>query len=386
MSSSEIRLGEIARVTPGHAFKSADFKTRGEYPVIKIKNITEDYRVDITDCSYIDSSIINERHEKFLLKKGDILIAMTGATVGKVGKIREEVTAVLNQRVSKIEPISVSNDYLWSILANDSFSKDVYKTADGAAQANISNTQIENIMVPYFESEDQRNNVAKILGDLDRKIELNRRTNETLEQIGQALFKKFFVDNPESDNWGSKPLDEIAEFKNGLACQKFPIKQGESSLRVIKIKEMSSGFSGNSDFVGSDFPTDYIVENGDLLFAWSGTLMTKIWTEGPGALNQHIFKVTSNEYPKWFYYQWVNEHLKNFVMIAKSKAVTMGHIKRSHLSEVSVKIPPKEYLDKFDELFSSLLDKKISSAVENNILISVRESLLPKLMSGEINI
>lgn len=226
--------------------------------------------------------------------------------------------------------------------------------------------------------------IAKILGDLDRKIELNRRMNETLEQIGQTLFKKYFVDNPESKGWDTKPLDEVADFKNGLACQKYPAAKGDQTLRVIKIKEMSSGFTTNSDVVGSSFPSDYIIENGDLLFAWSGTLMTKIWTEGPGALNQHIFKVTSNEYSKWFYYQWVNEHLERFVMIAKSKAVTMGHIKRSHLSEVNVKIPPKTYLKRFDGLLSSLLEQQTSIAVENNTLISLRDNLLPKLMSGEI--
>jgi len=232
----------------------------------------------------------------------------------------------------------------------------------------------------------EQEKIAKILGDLDRKIELNRQKNETLEQIGQTLFKKHFVDNSESEGWDVKPLDEVADYKNGLACQKYPVTLGEKTLKVIKIKEMSSGFTLNSDHVGLDFPDDYIIENGDLLFAWSGTLMTKIWTEGPGALNQHIFKVTSNNYPKWFYYQWTNEHLKRFKMIAKSKAVTMGHIKRSHLSEVNVKIPPKVILDRFDKTFTSLLERQVEVMVENNNLISLRDSLLPKLLSGQIEL
>jgi len=261
---------------------------------------------------------------------------------------------------------------------------DISQYVTGAAQPKLNQGNLLKIKIPFEETLSKE--LANTWSLLQQKIELNNQIKETLEQIGQTLFKKYFVDNPESKGWDTKPLDEVADFKNGLACQKYPAAKGDQTLRVIKIKEMSSGFTTNSDVVGSSFPSDYIIENGDLLFAWSGTLMTKIWTEGPGALNQHIFKVTSNEYSKWFYYQWVNEHLERFVMIAKSKAVTMGHIKRSHLSEVSVKIPPKEHLDKFDGLLSSFLDKQISSAIENNTLISLRNNLLPKLMSGEISV
>ena len=88
--------------------------------------------------------------------------------------------------------------------------------------------------------------IANILGTLDEKIELNRQMNETLEQMGQALFRHYFIDNPEAENWEEGSLDQIASFLNGLAMQKFPKVEDEATLPVIKIREMSSGITDNT--------------------------------------------------------------------------------------------------------------------------------------------
>ena len=145
------------------------------------------------------------------------------------------------------------------------------------------------------------------------------------------------------ESWEEKSLPEIADYLNGLALQKFPAK-GNDFLPVIKIREMKQGISENSDKCNRDIPSQYIVQDGDVLFSWSGSLEVVLWTGGEGALNQHLFKVSSKEYPKWFYYLATKHHLAEFKVIAESKSTTMGHIQREHLKQAMISIPSKKYL------------------------------------------
>ncbi len=260
--------------------------------------------------------------------------------------------------------------------------------------------------------------IAHILGALDDKIELNRRMNETLEQMAQAIFKSWFVDfDPvkakaagkqpvgmdattaalfpgsfeESSlceipkGWDARPLDAVADFLNGLALQKYP-PENDDYLPVIKIAELRSGVSSSSGRASVAIPSEYVVDDGDVLFSWSGSLEVVIWCGGKGALNQHLFKVTSRKYPKWFYYFWVKQHLPAFRAIASDKATTMGHIRRHHLREALVVVPPQPIVDAADRVMSPLLARFVGNCQESRTLAAIRDALLPKLMSGEIRV
>lgn len=234
-------------------------------------------------------------------------------------------------------------------------------------------------------SSEEQEKIVGILDAIDKKIELNRRMNETLEEICQTLFRKYFIMNPEAQNWEERPLDEVANFLNGLAMQKYP-PDSDKVLPVIKIREMSNGITDNTDFASVNIPEQYIVKDGELLFSWSGTLIAKFWCEGEGALNQHLFKVTSDSYPKWFYYYWVKHHLKSFIETAAGKATTMGHIQRKHLSTAMVQVPDEQKLNELSEIFSPLLSIQIDNSVESRKLRELRDSLLPRLISGRVKI
>lgn len=227
---------------------------------------------------------------------------------------------------------------------------------------------------------DQQKKIANILGRLDEKIELNRRMNETLEQLGQALFRYYFVDNPEAKSWDKKPLDEIANFLNGLAMQKYPKINGQPTLPVIKIREMSSGITDSTDIASANIPEEYIVHDGDLLFSWSGTLLVKFWSGGDGALNQHLFKVTSDKYPEWLYYYWTRYYPDEFIRIAKSKATTMGHIQRRHLKESKVLIPPN--MDEWMGVFKPIIGQVKNNNKQIQTLAVLRDTLLSQLVCG----
>ena len=222
-----------------------------------------------------------------------------------------------------------------------------------------------------------------------------------MEEQAKALFKSWFIDfEPFKDGkfvdselgkipegWKVLSLDEIADYLNGLAMQKYRPKAGEDHLPVLKIKELGQGYCDEScDICSSNVPSQYIVNDSDIIFSWSGTLKVDIWCGGRCGLNQHLFKVTSKEYPKWFYLMWTLEHLNRFILIAKDKAVTMGHIKREELHKAKVIVPSTAVFNKANMIFVPIVNEMINTRISNRKLIAVRDTLLPKLMSGEIDV
>lgn len=227
--------------------------------------------------------------------------------------------------------------------------------------------------------------IASILSSLDDKIDLLHRENKTLETMAETLFRQWFIEEAKED-WEEVSLTRVANFLNGLACQKFPPKNEIEKLPVLKIRELSNGIGDDSDYATTDVEKEYIVHAGDVIFAWSASLMVKIWDGRDCILNQHLFKVTSEKYPKWFYYFWCKHHLDEFISIAQSHATTMGHIKRKDLENAIVLVPTSSELKTMTEQIEYLLQKIENNNNEIQTLIQQRDSLLPKLMSGEVKI
>jgi type I restriction enzyme S subunit len=181
--------------------------------------------------------------------------------------------------------------------------------------------------------------------------------------------------------WEVRSLYKTAHYLNGLALQKYPPGDG-ATLPDIKIAQLRKGDSVGVDRCNTDLPSNYIVQDGDVLFSWSGSLEVELWCGGPSALNQHLFKVTSPEFPKWFYYLWTLYHLDEFRLIAADKATTMGHIQRGHLTAAKVLIPPRPLLDAMTRTKTPLIDQFIANRIQSRTLATLRDTLLPKLLSG----
>ena len=234
--------------------------------------------------------------------------------------------------------------------------------------------------------------IASILSALDDKIELNNKINENLEMQAKAIFKSWFVDfepfgGVMPEDWKMGNLLDIADYLNGLAMQKFKPNDNENSLPVLKIKELRQGFCDDtSDLCSENIKNEYIIHDGDVIFSWSGSLLVDFWCGGICGLNQHLFKVSSKKYDKWFYYSWTQYHLQKFISIAKDMATTMGHIKREELKKSEVLIPNNEDYLKLDGLLSPIYNKIIINRIENKRLSELRDTLLPKLMNGEIDV
>lgn len=235
--------------------------------------------------------------------------------------------------------------------------------------------------------------IAAILLSLDDKIELNNKINTNLEQQAQALFKNWFVDlepfgGKMPEGWKVGKLSEIADYLNGLAMQKFRPLEDEEGLPVLKIKELRQGcYDESSELCSpSKVKPEYIIHDGDVIFSWSGSLLVDIWCGGTCGLNQHLFKVTSQTYEKWFYYLWTKHHLDKFIFLAADKATTMGHIKREELDKAEVIIPDDTTYQNLTSVIKPFIDEIINNRIENRKLSQIRDGLLPKLMNGEIEV
>ena len=373
------------------------YKDTEDYAVlIRLVDFNNDFKGPFV---YIDEHAYNFL-SKSSLSGGEIIISNVGANVGTVFKcpnLPYKMSLAPNAITIKLKG---DNDFYYYWFKSKIGQANIQALVTGSAQPKFNKTNFRSMYIPVPPLEDQRR-IASILSSLDRKIELNNKINADLEEMAQAIFKNWFVDfEPFKDGkfldselgmipegWKVGTLTEIASYMNGLAMQKYPPENIEDSLPVLKIKELGQGFCGtDSDRCSCNIKDECKIHNGDVIFSWSGTLLVDVWCGGDCGLNQHLFKVTSNDYPKWFYYYWTKHHLQEFIHIAKDKAVTMGHIKRGHLEEALVAIPDNDSMEKAHELFEPILSKMISLRLENSRLSLLRDTLLPRLMSGEIEV
>ena len=187
--------------------------------------------------------------------------------------------------------------------------------------------------------------------------------------------------------WHCGTLLDIAEYTNGLACQKYrPIDNNK--LPVIKIKEMHDGLSADTEWVKADIPDDVKVFDGDVLFSWSASLEVMLWAYGNGGLNQHIFKVTSkNGYPRSFYFYQLIHYVGVFKQMAEARKTTMGHITQDHLRQSTIAIPPNvDIANKLEEKLCPIFDEIVKNNQEIMALTKQRDELLPLLMNGQATV
>lgn len=352
------------------------------------------------------------------LAEGNIPIYGSGGIMRYGEESLYEGPSILIPRKGSLNNIMYSDKPFWTVdtmfwtiinedLANPLFvyysicKKDFASLNVGSAVPSLTVPVIEDIDI-LLPSKEIQNRIVTILKSLDDKIKVNRRINDNLGQQAQALFKSWFIDfDPFKDgefeetelgfipkDWKVVSLSAIADYINGLAMQKYRPMDGESGLPVLKIKELGQGRTDNSSELCSPslIGSKYIIDDGDIIFSWSGTLMVKVWCGGKCGLNQHLFVVKPKEYPKWFAYQWTKHHLDNFIHIAKDKAVTMGHIKRGELDKAKVVVPDETNMATIDLMMKPLHNQIISNMKESRRLASLRDTLLPRLMSGELKV
>lgn len=265
--------------------------------------------------------------------------------------------------------------------------KDVSGYITGSAQPKLSQANL-NAMEFDIPSIKEQQDILSILLPIEQKIRINKEINNNLEQQAKAIFSNEFLTlETLPDGWKQASLIDIADYLNGLAMQKYRPTVDETGIPVLKIKELRQGCcDDNSELCSPSIKSEYIIHDGDVIFSWSGSLLVDFWCGGICGLNQHLFKVTSNKYNKWFYYACTKHHLDRFIAVAADKATTMGHIKRDELSKAEVLIPNEADYKRIETLLQPIYDLIIANRIENKKLAETRDTLLPKLMSGELDV
>ena len=362
------------------------------------------------------------------LNKGDIPLYGSGGLMSHVDEALYSGEAILLPRKGTLSNVMYVNESFWTVdtmyyaVVNDKLAEafylysylsqlDLSNLDSGSTLPSMTKSAYESIVVKLPDLKIQKA-VATILFNIRKKLETNNQINQELEAMAKTLYDYWFVQfdfpdqngkpykssggkmvyNPElkreiPEGWGVDSLWNIANFYNGLAMQKYrPDTNEDDYLPVIKIREMMNGFSKDTEKARLDIPTEAVVERGDILFSWSATLEVIIWGKEKGALNQHIFKVTSDTYPKSFIYFELKSYLKVIKSIAELRKTTMGHITQDHLKQAKIVVPPIEIISKIDAQLQHIMSQQQILENQNQQLTQLRDWLLPMLMNGQVKV
>ena len=378
--------GAIAMGPFGSNIKAENFQDHG-VPVIKGTNLNYWRFVD-GEFSYLSPEKAEELKNSSC-QAGDIIITHRG-TIGQVGlipdgKYKRYIVSQSGLKISLNRDLILPEYAVYYLLSRyGQHQIFAHEAQVGVPSISTPTQAVKSILISLPHLPEQQA-IAEVLSSLDDKIDLLHRNNKTLEEMAEALFRQWFVKGAKED-WEEFSLDKLAEYLNGLALQKFPSEKGKPSIPDIKIREMNQGITDSTDMVSADIPKKYLVNNGDILFSWSGSLDVIIWSQGTGALNQHLFKVIPTEFPSWLVYFATRSFLPEFRDIANDKATTMGHIQRHHLSDAKIKLPESKQIQQYDKLVDPLFRKLLQNREQIHKLKSVRDTLLPKLMSGQVRV
>ena len=386
----EKTLGEltsyIAKGIPPKYVEEAGIET------IRVLNqkCNRNYRISYSESRLHDNSVKKVPADK-ILRDFDVLINSTGTgTAGRVAQIwhvPEPTTLdghmILMRPTREIDPLYYGYAIKSCHIQVESF-------AEGSTgQTEINKRRLlDEVVIRFPNSLSEQKAIGRMLKAIDEKIQNNEKINENLLEQAQTIFTEEFLSlDGIPEGWSESSLLGIANYLNGLAMQKFRPSDDEQGLPVLKIKELRQGScDANSELCSPSIKSEYIVHDGDVIFSWSGSLLVDFWCGGTCGLNQHLFKVTSSEYAKWFYFAWTNHHLQKFAAIAADMATTMGHIKREELAKAEVLIPSQSDYDRIGGILAPLYDLVIANRIENRKLASLRDDLLPQLMSGQLDV
>lgn len=405
MSYPREKLKNYIDVLSGFAFKSKDFTSAG-VPVIKIKNVTPP-TVTLDDLSYVSKEIAQAQN-RFLLNYDDVLIALTGShinqmasVVGRVARVRHQTPSLLNQRVGKItviNPDEMDLDYVYYYLSQDPVKIQLASKAGGAAnQANISPSDVKNLDIPFPDIDVQRR-ISGILSAYDNLIENNQKQIKLLEEAAQRLYKEWFVDlrfpgyedtpivNGVPEGWTLGKLGDIS-IDSGKKEKKEHRGQYQYYLPIDCLPKRSLAYTDKNDIALAESSLVAFMPN-DILFGAMRPYFHKVVVARDKGLTRTTCFVINSKMPAYWAYLLLLLFSKDTVDYATQISVgtTMPYVRWKDFIHMPTLIPPEEKCDAFQAIVLPIIERISCLAVSCERLIQARDRLLPKLMSGEIEV
>lgn len=360
----------------------------------------------------------NEKEQQiYSIKTGDVLITRTSETIDELAMscvaVKDYPKATYSGFTKRLRPKREGiayPKYMAFYFRSALFRKAVTNNAFMTLRASF-NEDIFTFLDVYLPDYDEQVRIGDMLYNIECKIQKNKEINDYLEEMAKTLYDYWFVQfefpdengNPykstggkmsRTKDFGLAPcgwkfgnLYDIAEFINGLACQKYRPMEDEASLPVIKIKEMHDGISSDTERVKATIPEKNIVNTGDILFSWSASLEVQHWAGTTGGLNQHIFKVIPKKgYSSSYVYHQLQAYVIKFIQMADARKTTMGHITSDHLRQSIIVLPPENIVRNFSQQVDDIHAEINHINIENHRLSQLRDWLLPMLMNGQATI
>ncbi len=405
----KICLGEVCKLKNGYAFKSSDYLEEG-IPVIRISDINE----GVVSVNNSVKVIADEEYENHIVRKDDILVAMSGATTGKFGIFRNNIIAYQNQRVGKFQihdKNALNNTFLLFLLY--SLKRKILEDAYGGAQPNISSGKIEELKIPLPPLPEQHRIVAKIeelFSSLDKGIEYLKSTQQQLKVYRQAVLKWAFegrltnrdvVEGELPDSWTEKKVSEISDIFGGFAFKSGEFKDN-GKYQVLRMGNIRPGVLRYDekaiflDEVEENILNKALLRQDDVVISQTGTKgkrdygYTALIPKKNLLLNQRISAIRCNEkcLPKFFlYYTWT-DRFKNQYFANETGNVGQGNVGMKAVTDTLVYLPSiDEQLIIVAEIESRLSGcDKIEEIIEHSLkqAESLRQSILKKAFEGKL--
>ena len=389
MSMSEwqkYRLGEVYSFSSGLS-KSSDQFGYG-FDFLTFKDVFNNYFLPDKLTALVNST--EKERQTCSIKRGDVFLTRTSETDDELGMssvaLKDYPNATFNGFTKRLRPlgnVEIYPEFVAYYFRSPRFRANIVGMSSITTRASLNNSMLAELplLLPNYEEQVR---IATILKSLDDKIDLLHRENTTLEAMAETLFRQWFIEEVKED-WEEVSLTKIANFLNGLACQKYPPKNDIEKLPVLKIRELSNGIGNDSDWATANVASEYIIHAGDVIFAWSASLMVKIWDGEDCILNQHLFKVTPAQgIGREFLLQSISKTIAEFSNLTTGS--TMKHIQRNKLEQVFVNTPTSEIMNCYCRIAERLREQILNICSQIRHLTEARDRLLPKLMSGEIKV
>ena len=394
MKTTPVLLGDIADTCLGKMLDQK--KNKGEYqPYLANVNVRWG-GFDLDNLSQM--RFLETEEERYGLEYGDILLC-EGGEPGRCAIWKNQIPHMKFQKaLHRIRVHKGKVDYRWLYyrLLYAGFRKEFDQYFSGTTTIkHMPGDKLVRIRLnlPELRVQEQIGDILSVYDDL---IENNQKQIKLLEEAAQRLYKEWFVDlrfpghedvqivNGIPEGWSVKSMDDIADYLNGYAFK--PSDWGKIGKPIIKIKELNEGISKDTPRnTGDDIPEKYSVYAGDIIFSWSATLTAKIWDAEEGLLNQHLFKVTPNKgIAREYALQSILKTLEEFSYLTTGS--TMKHIQRGKLKQVFVKVPTQDIMNKYETVADTYREQILVLTHKVILLQEARDRLLPKLMSGEIEL
>ena len=403
MEWKEVTLGEVSSKIGDGLHGTPKYDDEGSYYFINGNNLNCGKIIikDDTKRVGIEEFVKNQKE----LNEQTILVSING-TIGNVAKYNNE-PCILGKSACYINVIKeVDKEFIYYILTSANFKRNITNEATGTTIKNVSLKQMREYKfnIPCNLADQRR--IASILSSLDRKIELNNKINTDLEEMAQAIFKNWFVDfEPFKDGkfvdselgmipegWKVGTIGDIVEFQNGFTFSSKDFSEN-GEYKIITIKSVQDGClvtEGSSKV--TEYPTKMPayckLQSGDILLSLTGNVgRCCLVTETNLLLNQRVAKIKAKEcYDNSFSYALFRLKETKELLISISRGTAQANLSPVEASKLPMVIPSEDARKSFSMISDSIMNKIISIHIENSRLSLLRDTLLPRLMSGELEV